>query len=170
MPKVKITNLKQGACVINSLKIIIPGGGSVLRDDGVTSDADLIELEACGIIKVTAADGVVTPQCRIQVEGKEEAKAAAKPVAAKQGAAKQGAAKKGPAPKAQTKPAPPAAKPGTSFSVQDMAGDEMGRTAVVMGLGGPEIRKMGPGINGTEAPKYVGDESVEKAAEGFTTI
>ena len=170
MPKVKITNLKQGACVINSLKIIIPGGGSVVRDDGVVSDADLIELEACGIIKVTAADVVAEPQCRIQVEGKVEARPETKPTV-KPAVAKQGAAKKGPAPKTQPKQIP-VEKPGTSFVIKDGAEDEMGRTVVVMGDGGPEIRKMGPGINGAEAPKYAGDiaRSDEKPAEGFTTI
>ena len=46
MPKVKITNLKPGACVVNSLQLTIPGYGSVLRDESVSEDSDLIELQS----------------------------------------------------------------------------------------------------------------------------
>jgi hypothetical protein len=159
MPRVKITNLKAGACVINSLKLTIPGGKSVVRDASVVGDPDLSELEAEGIISVTAAEEV-----KPSVPPKPPAQAAKpqKPTQPPKKGQKGGSQK-------NTPPPAPQPKPGTSFRIPDGPEDEMGRTVVIMGDAGPEVRKMGPGINGAPGPKYAGDEAADdgKEPEGF---
>lgn len=164
MAKVKIINLKQGACVINSLKIIVPGGGSVIRDDSVLTDPDLVELESAGIIKVVSAEDSPVPKCQVIVVEKETKTSSKQPANAKN--AKKDSPKK-----------PEKAKPGTSFQVHERPEDQMGRTAVVMGENGPELKKMNPGINGAPGPKFAGDTadetrdaSAKTDDEGFTQI
>lgn len=162
MPRVKITNLKAGACVINSLKLTIPGGKSVVRDASVVGDPDLSELEAEGIISVTPAEEVkpsAPPKPPPQTAKSQ------KPTQPPKKGQKGGSQKNTPPP---PPPPPPQPKPGTSFRIPDGPEDEMGRTVVIMGDGGPEKRKMGPGINGAPGPKYVGDEAGDgKDPEGF---
>jgi len=164
MPKVKIINLRPGACVVNTMKLVIPGGGSVVRNDDVIGDPDLIELEAAGIIKIVSAEDVPEAKCTIVPS----------PTAPK-------------TPPNSHKAKKEAAKPAVKvdpFRAMDKDGpeDQMGRPAVVMGENGPEIKKMGPGINGKNGPKYEGDsrykgkgtsepaENGVSDADGFTEV
>lgn len=174
MPRVKITNLKPGACVINSLKITLAGMASVIRDAGVVGDADLSELEHAGIISVqpfeVAAPVVqptekpAVPEAKIQKVSQPAAEVAVdKPKKNKKKTLK--------SEKTIAATTVPAKKPGTDFRAVDGPEDVMGSKVVVMGEMGPEVRKMNPGINGGTGPKYVGDESFEPDDEdGFTVV
>ncbi len=168
--RIIITNLKPGACVINSLKLTIPGKGSAVRDAGVADDPDLVELETSGIISIASYDDVKAKQ------EKQDAKIVTKPEvqksAAKQRRKKQKADNQmQPDPQPAAKPGP---KPGTSFRVIDGPEEEMGRSVVVMTEDGPQVRKMNPGINAS-GPKFAGDEfddgKVEDAKPtGFSVV
>lgn len=154
MPKVRITNLKPGACVINSLKITIPGGGSVTRDASVVGDSDLAELESYGVISVSPL-------------GEEKPQPKPQPAAQQAGTAK-------PQQGRQAKPRP---RPGTDFRRVDPEDQFVVRRredgseelvpadkpreekVVVVGRDGPEVRHMRPGMNNVDGPKYAGDES-----------
>ena len=140
--------MKAGAIVINSLRLTMPGLSSVIRDAGIVGDPDLVELESEGIISITNPDEIKpVPQSIQPIQKPQQA-------IAKQGKKQQGKTQSS----KQTPPQKPE-KPGTSFNVDDSIGDEMGRTVVIMGANGPEVKKMNPGINGGDGPKYVGDQT-----------
>lgn len=143
MPKIKITNLKPGAIVINSLKITIPGKSSVTRDASVMDDPDLIELENDGFVSISQHEAVPTASPK---QGSNL------PSEAPQGSPS------GVPPKKLDKPKKQQQKPGTSFRMNDGPEDAMGRRVTVMGENGPEIKKMSPGINGGDGPKFGGDD------------
>jgi len=161
MPKVRITNLKPGACVINSLKVTIAGYGSVTRDASVVGDADLTELESYGIVSVTPIEDVqrqATPQPPRQTPAPPPAQPPAshgKPVA----------------------PPKQRPRPGTDFRSVDPEDQYVTRRredgseelvpvaprdqakVVIVGENGPQVKKMRPSINNIDGPKYAGDES-----------
>lgn len=174
MPKVKITNLKPGACVVNSLRMTIPGYGSVLRDASVSEDSDLIELQSYGAISIVAVDN--DPPSN----DAETKKSTTKKI------------------KTQKSKNSSKMRPGTDF--RDVDPEDQYRTrkredgseefvpiekdepekVVVAGDKGPEIRHMQPSINNKPGPKYAGDEDwedgeddvqpLDENQEGFTTI
>lgn len=173
MPKIKITNLKAGACVINSLKIIIPGMGSVVRDDSVIGDPDLSELENLKVVSIQTVEeeSVVnkntnkTPEKNIdqkKPEPKNADKNQSKTKVKSQKSAKQnnGSVKEVRNPKI-----------GTDFRAVDVE-DTMGAKVVIIGENGPEIKKMNPGINGNDGPKFVGDDAWNGQTDetGFITL
>lgn len=188
MPKVKITNLKFGACVINSLRLTIPGKASVIRDSSIIGDPDLSELESEGIISLESLDDPkVPPMARPQPAQTVKSQPASKGKATQKtvGTAQKGKAQGANATAdyiasrlAEQKAKPPAAKPkmkpGTDFRAVDGPEDDMGRKVVVMGEHGPVVKNMGPGIN-AQGPKYVGDDAEDSdppdaPAEGFTDV
>jgi hypothetical protein len=163
MPRIKITNLKEGACVVNSLKITIPGKSSVTRDASIIGDPDLVELETEGIISVMQV-GDSLPVIDRHVPPPLQSD---KPQQGKKRGKKRKLTAKDIIQPTKTQ------KPGTSFRMNDGPGDEMGRTAVVMGEHGPEKKKMNPGINSHDTPRFIGDpESPADTDEdnGFTKI
>jgi hypothetical protein len=184
MPRVKITNLKPGPIVVNSLKITIPGGASVIRDASVVGDSDLSELEADGLVKIEDAGETPKPT-KPAYTVPEAPKATAKtPKQAGQKSQKpqqatpkqaQGIANRG----KQVVSQGPKQKPGTDFRNVDppdenmvvvmgkngtefrKVGEEASDKVVVMGDDGPAVRKMGRGINERSGPKYEGDTGFE---------
>ena len=164
MPKVKITNLKAGACVINSLRLTIAGKSSVVRDAGVIGDPDLVELESEGIVSVEQVQEAPPLQPKpAQPVVQETRPQTAKPKPGKQGGQAGKNVKK---PHLQPQqPSKPKEKPGTSFRPADGPEEEMGRTVVVMGEDGPVVKKMSPGINAT-GPKYLGDLDGDDPPDG----
>ena len=169
MPKVKITNLKSGACVINSLGLTIAGNSSVTRDASVVGDSDLTELESYGVVAVTPIEDI-RPQTPQPVP--QPVPQPAKPVN-KSPASKTKNNKKPPQPQ-QPKIQQPLVRAGTDFRAVDGPEDNMGGKAVVVGEHGPEVRKMNGGINTREGPRFTGDdawqESDPSVDEGFTTL
>jgi hypothetical protein len=171
MPKIKITNLKFGACVINSLRLTIPGKASVVRDASILGDPDLSELESEGVISVTSVeDAKPAPP---PPAPKPQPVQAAKQTKPQPGKKPQQGKKAPAAPPAPQQPPKPKEKPGTSFRMVDGPEDEMGRKVVIMGEDGPIVKKMGPGINGS-GPKFVGDQFEEpeppEPADGFSDV
>lgn len=177
MPRVKITNLKPGPIVVNSLKITIPGGASVIRDASVVGDSDLSELEADGLVSIEDAGETPKPNkpaYTVPVAPKtapkmpKQAGQKAQQAAPKQA---QGIANRG----KQVVPQGQKRKPGTDFRDVDppeehmvvvmgkngtefrKTGEEAHDKVVVMGDGGPEVSKMSRGINERSGPKYAGD-------------
>jgi len=173
MPRIKITNLKAGACVINSLHITLAGMGSIIMDSSVAGDPDLSELESLKIVSVQTIDDAQTvkpvtkQEPEKKVEPQKQAKEPYQEKGKKQGVAKQGKASKQPAQPIQTLKI----KAGTDFRAVDVE-DGMGAKVIIMGDSGPEVRKMGPGINGANGPKFVGDDAWngETDETGFTTV
>ena len=163
MPKVKITNLRPGACVINSLRLTIAGKGSVVRDASIIGDPDLTELEAEGLVKVESIPDVKPPD-PVKPANVQPAKTEPKK------GGKGGKGKK--QPQQPQQPAKPREKPGTSFKVQDGPEDQMGGKVVVMGQDGPIVKHMTPGLN-AEGPKFIGDEFDDAQGgepEGFQDV
>lgn len=179
MPKVKITNLKSGACVINSLKLTIAGMSSVTRDASVVGDSDLAELESYGVVSITMLEDAqpAAPVVRSAPQQSPPQRVPAK------GAAKQG---KAPPPEKRKPQQPPSLeqpqtpksqqlrRPGTDFRSVDGPEDEMGGKVIVIGEKGPETHKLDGGLNAKEGPKFAGDDawqpSDEANSDGFTTI
>jgi len=183
MSRVKITNLKQGPIVVNSLKITIAGNAFIIRDSSVVGDSDLAELESEGLIKIEVCEEVNKPAVvSAAIISKPDAKAPSnhgkqpdKKTAAKNGK------KLGKAPVPPTLvSAPvktPAPKPGTDFRNVDPEDQDLvvvaGRNGLefmkienpngdatktgVMDEDGPKLGKMSPGLNSRRGPKYVGD-------------
>jgi len=157
MSRVKIINLKQGTCVINSLNIAIPGMASVVRDESVVGDPDLTELESAGIISIVPVSNIVEkPTVKATVPVKSNA---SKPKNNKKN-------KKIVNPISENKTA--LTNRGTDFRAVDGPEDTMGANVVIIGDNGPEVRQMNPGINGGDGPKYVGDTSYDQ--DDFITI
>jgi hypothetical protein len=186
MGKVKITNNQMGACVINSLKIIIAGKGFVVRDDSVVGDADLTELENEGLITVTPFETVVVATPLVVTTNQPQMPPVVVTESKKAGRPKKQAQQQ-PQPQKPVQPPPQAPKqkkqkPGTSFNVDDYGPENaMGNPVVVMGKDGPEVKKMSPGINAQAnlndpkdiTPPEEGDDAPEGTglqADGFTTI
>jgi hypothetical protein len=175
MSKVKITNLKAGACVVNSLKIIIPGMGFTIKDSSVVEDPDLVELEHLGLISVVKIEEVKpviskpVPTIEAKVATKKEPAKPAKPSKAEK---TKGKTSNGSKKQVIQTPAKQEGRPGTSFRIKDGAEDEMRAKVVIMGDNGPEVKHMSPGINGNDGPKFVGDDdfSNETSEDGFTTV
>lgn len=169
MSKVKIINLKAGACVVNSLKQIIPGMSFVIKDSSVMDDPDLIELQSLGIISVQELNDVVLADKPVNQDSKKSANVSPKKETKgkKNGSgkiSKESGAK-------QVKVA--ANKPGTDFrSVDNVQEDIMGGKVVIIGDNGPEFKRMNPGINGATGPKYVGDAYGDEPTneDGFLTV
>ena len=158
MPKIKITNLKPGACVINSLRVTIAGNSSVTRDASVVGDPDLTELESYGVVAVTPLE---------EVDQKPSQTAVQQPPTKQPQSSRQNE---------QVQPPKAPKRPGTDFRAVDGPEDQMGGKVIVVGEQGPEVRRMDGGLNAKNGPKYVGDDAwqdtseADGEAEGFTTI
>jgi hypothetical protein len=163
MQKVKITNLKQGAVVINSLNMTLGGGVSIVRDASFMDDPDIEELRKCGIIKVSSYDSDIQTQQQTIVAPTEQKMGDGKKT-------KKKSPKSSPVNVKITKKQNQA-KPGTSFKIPEGPEDAMESRVVIIGESGPEEKKMGPGINGIDI-KFVGDEDQKEqdASNGFITI
>ena len=166
MSKVKITNLKAGACVINSLKIIIPGMGFMIKDVSVLDDPDLIELESLKIISVVDIDEESTSDKNPTSSNVDSSKKSTQKTKALKNTKHTDKTTK------KEIPSKKEIRPGTSFKIQEGMENEMGSKVVIVGDNGPEIKHMNPGINGNDGPKFVGDDSYDGETEedGFTTI
>lgn len=175
MPKIKITNLKAGACVINSLNVIIPGMTCIIKDSSDIEDPDIMELEHLGIIsiqKVETKTQVVKKTTQVNNDSSKSsveknnvttAESEVSPKTACKNGTKKTKNKKSPSIKKKT--VTQAKRKGTDFRDIDNFTDDMGAKVVIMGENGPEEKHMNPGINGGNGPKYVGDDLGEPADE-----
>lgn len=157
MPKLKIVNLKPGACVINSLKITIAGLSYVIIDSSTIGDLDIEELKRLGIISITPVHDTVGKRPKKVQNALPKLPIQKKQIMAKKGITKTGKPIKQTIQNIGQIPS----KPGTDFRAVDGPEDVMGAKVVIMGDAGPEVRKMSPGINGA-GPKYAGDTSYDE--------
>jgi len=190
MSRVKITNLKSGPIVINSLKLIIKGNAVVIRDSVVVGDEDLAELERGGVIKVESLSEEVKQPSNPAPASPTTSEVTSKRTS-KQPVKKAG--KGNPQNNQTTQPQceAPKPKPGTDFRAVDPEDDEMvvvmgrngaefrpkaesdrkiGTKTAVMGEDGPELGKMGKGVNGRKGPKYFGDTGFEGQDNGSDEV
>lgn len=173
MSKIKITNLKAGACVINSLKSVVAGYASIVKDACDLGDSDLIELESLGIISIEEI-GVekLTSKEKLPIKNSDiENPAKANQTTSKQ-SKKVNKQSTNPEKKNNVKVMLANKKRlGTDFRDVDHSDDQMGNKVIVMGENGPEEKHMNPGINGGNGPKYAGDGSFEQTNESdFITV
>lgn len=173
MSKIKITNLKAGACVINSLKSVVAGYASIVKDASDLGDSDLVELESLGIISIEEI-GVekATTKEKSPIKNSDIEKSAK----VSQATSKQNKKVDKQSTQAEKKNNVKTVlvskkRLGTDFREVDNSDDQMGNKVVVMGENGPEEKHMNPGINGGNGPKYAGDGSFEQTDEAdFITV
>ena len=161
MSKIEIVNITPGRLVINSLKITLPPEKSLVVDESVLSDPDVMELMSFKKIVVKKqAEQQTDQQTDQQNTGRQKNKKGKKSQNGKsnQGGKKTQTGQKPPRPgkttpkKQDTNTASQSTAENRQLADLNTVGNQMGRAAVVMDGGEPVRKNMNPGIHSTGEP------------------
>jgi hypothetical protein len=164
MGSIKITNISPGRLVVNSVKLVILPGQTVIKDESLASDSDIQELEGMKRITVEPVDKPAkadAPQTAGQPAGDE---GSAKPqgnVGKGKGKSHHKKMRHGKTTPKKTEPQGQPAAPVTPPADAERTRQEnelnsevnqMGRTAVIVDRGVVRKQPMGPGLHSTGEP------------------
>jgi len=137
--KVEIRNLTKSGIMINSLKLVIPPEGAIIRNSADGDDPDVVGLVNMGMLLVGEPRPKTTKPPAQQVEKKAEEE-------------------KNPADEE-------ADQPFNHESTTASAGDQMGREATIMDHGQAVRTKMNPGLHNTSQPRFIDEPPAPEAKQ-----
>ena len=148
MKQVRITNMKTGPIVINSLKIVLAPGKFLIKDEIILDDSEIKELIGAKMVKVEDASRPLPKS---------------KPVAKEPGSDKPQVAKQDTKGKQKGKPS------GKTAAKKPAINDEMGRNVVIMDRGEAKRAQMQSGVHDSAPrdarPIDTGGNSVEEGED-----